>query len=218
MNEKDLLEELIKVSEEDSSLTPKQAKILQAAIETFAEKGYASTSTSEIANKAGVAEGTIFRHYKTKKDLLLSIVSPVVTKFAIPFFADRFVQDVFENKTNESYEELLRTLLMNRFEFVNRNTTLLRILLQEVSLHKEIQELFQKNFLEKVYPKFVEVIEEYQNKGEISKDIRVDTAIRLMMTTLIGFIITRFIIMPDVEWDDEYEIEQTITFIRKGLR
>ena len=55
-------------------LTEKQKKIIVSAIQSFAEKGYSATSTSEIAKKAGVAEGTIFRHYKTKKDLLLAIV------------------------------------------------------------------------------------------------------------------------------------------------
>lgn len=53
--------------EDEEGLTEKQKKIIIAAIESFSEKGYAATSTSEIAKKAGVAEGTIFRHYKTKK-------------------------------------------------------------------------------------------------------------------------------------------------------
>lgn len=48
-------------------LTERQKKIVAAAIESFAEKGYSATSTKEIAQKAGVAEGTIFRHYKTKR-------------------------------------------------------------------------------------------------------------------------------------------------------
>lgn len=65
MDQKNFMDEFMKATNQD--LTPKQAKILQAAVEIFAEKGYAATSTSEIAKRAGVAEGTIFRHYKTKK-------------------------------------------------------------------------------------------------------------------------------------------------------
>lgn len=65
MDQKNFMDEFMKAANQD--LTPKQAKILQAAVEIFAEKGYAATSTSEIAKRAGVAEGTIFRHYKTKK-------------------------------------------------------------------------------------------------------------------------------------------------------
>lgn len=71
--QENLLEELFN---QDKDFTDKQKKILIAAIESFAEKGYASTSTSEIAKKAGVAEGTIFRHYKTKKSFSISLLSP----------------------------------------------------------------------------------------------------------------------------------------------
>lgn len=46
-----------------------RARILAAAEEVFAERG-ASTSTEEVAARAGVAIGTVFRHFPTKDDLL----------------------------------------------------------------------------------------------------------------------------------------------------
>ncbi len=44
----------------------KELKIINAAINSFPEKGFKSTTTSEIASHAGVAEGTIFRYFPTK--------------------------------------------------------------------------------------------------------------------------------------------------------
>lgn len=44
-----------------------QQRILDAPVEAFAEQGYSGRATSEIARRAGVAEGTILRHYPTKK-------------------------------------------------------------------------------------------------------------------------------------------------------
>lgn len=82
--QKDWLEELIAATNTDKR-NERQMRILEAAVDMFGEKGYASTSTSEIAKRAGVAEGTIFRYYKTKKDLLLAVVMPTLTKFAAPF-------------------------------------------------------------------------------------------------------------------------------------
>lgn len=55
------------MTNKEPKLTKKQIAILEAATDLFAEKGYAGTSTSEIANKAEVAEGTIFKHFKSKK-------------------------------------------------------------------------------------------------------------------------------------------------------
>ena len=62
--------------------TQKQKQILEAAIHVFAEKGYSGASTHEIAERAGVAEATIFKHYRTKKGLLLRLVVPAIAKVA----------------------------------------------------------------------------------------------------------------------------------------
>jgi TetR/AcrR family fatty acid metabolism transcriptional regulator len=47
--------------------------ILDAAVKVVAEKGYYSARTAEIAEKAGVAAGTIYNYFKNKDDLLISI-------------------------------------------------------------------------------------------------------------------------------------------------
>ncbi len=60
-------------------MTEKQSKILQAAIDIFCGKRLCRLLYSEIAQRAGVAEGTIFRHYKTKKDLLAVGLSPLLS-------------------------------------------------------------------------------------------------------------------------------------------
>jgi AcrR family transcriptional regulator len=55
-------------------MTEKQEKILHAALELFAQQGYAATPTSKIARKAGVSEGLIFRHFESKEGLLEAIL------------------------------------------------------------------------------------------------------------------------------------------------
>jgi len=86
----DYIEELLTTNGEEIKLTDKQKLILQSAIEIFSQKGFAATSTSEIAKRAGVAEGTIFKHYNTKKDLLVAIVSPVFSKIVAPLLMRNF--------------------------------------------------------------------------------------------------------------------------------
>ena len=45
-------------------------RLVRAALELFTTQGYHSTTTPEIAKKAGVAEGTIYRHFQSKQQLL----------------------------------------------------------------------------------------------------------------------------------------------------
>lgn len=56
------------VSRED-----KYEKILDAAIEAFAEVGYHSCQVSKIARIAGVADGTIYLYFKNKEDILVRL-------------------------------------------------------------------------------------------------------------------------------------------------
>jgi AcrR family transcriptional regulator len=48
-------------------------RILASAAELFARKGYDKTSTADIASGAGVAEGSIFYHYSSKRGLLVAL-------------------------------------------------------------------------------------------------------------------------------------------------
>lgn len=52
---------------------PKHDRILDAAIEVFAEKGFHNARISDIAKRAGVADGTIYLYFRNKDDVLLSI-------------------------------------------------------------------------------------------------------------------------------------------------
>ena len=168
-DENHLLEEML---QEDDSLTDKQRKILVAATEMFAEKGFAATSTNEIAKKAGVAEGTIFRHYKTKKDLLLSIVTPMMVKMLGPII----IKDLNKvlDKDFEHFEDFVRAMIKNRQEFLEKNLKVIQIFLQEIPFHHELREQFIEHIGKKVISRLIQIVEHYQSKGQIIQSTRND--------------------------------------------
>ncbi len=67
-----------KAAEKSNSAQPEKTntreRILEAAIELFAEKGFNGTTTKEIAEAAEVNESLIFRHFSTKRDLYGAII------------------------------------------------------------------------------------------------------------------------------------------------
>jgi len=48
----------------------KEARIRAAAVELIRRHGFAATTTAAVAERAGIAAGTLFRYVKTKEDLL----------------------------------------------------------------------------------------------------------------------------------------------------
>ncbi|MBE5106428.1 TetR/AcrR family transcriptional regulator [Bacillus thuringiensis] len=212
--EKDWLEELVSATNTDKR-NERQMRILEAAVDMFGEKGYASTSTSEIAKRAGVAEGTIFRYYKTKKDLLLAVVMPTLTKFAAPFFIQTFAKEIFK-MDYKSYEGFLRVVIHNRFEFAKTHFPMIKILIQEVPFQPELKSEIQQLVEIELLSHFKKMIVKFQEEGEII-EMPPSSVLRLTLSAVLGFLLTRFLLLPEEKWDDEMEIDNTIQFILYGL-
>src|SRR5439155_14870597 len=51
----------------------KRERILEAAIKVFAAEGFYNAKVSQIAQAAGVADGTIYLYFKSKDDLLINL-------------------------------------------------------------------------------------------------------------------------------------------------
>lgn len=199
---------------EEDELTDKQKRIIVAAIESFSEKGYAATSTSEIAKKAGVAEGTIFRHYKTKRDLLMSIVAPMMAKLIAPFIMKDFNKVLYQQF--DLFEDFLKALIENRRDFLQKNYPIVKIMLQEIPFQPELKEQFLEHVAKKTFERITRIIEHYQEKGQIM-EMPSESAARLAITTVLGYLFARYLFLPEIEWDDALEIERTTHFIMHGL-
>ncbi|NDV18319.1 TetR family transcriptional regulator [Pseudodesulfovibrio sp. JC047] len=78
----------------------KKDAILSVATVLFANKGFADTSGQELARVIGVAEGTIFYHFKSKEGLLLAILEKTRDEIEDQF--ERF----FENRPFDSGLEM----------------------------------------------------------------------------------------------------------------
>ena len=110
--------------------TKKQEAIVEAAIKLFAEKGYANTSTAEIAKVAEVSEGTIFKHYRTKDHLLLSVMLPFI-KENFPTLAQEVLKETLTEQTR-TFEEFLKGFLRNRVDFVKANKEIFQVVIKEL--------------------------------------------------------------------------------------
>lgn len=61
-------------------LDAQRATIVAAATEQLAEHGYGGCSVAAVAERAGVAVGSVYRHFPTKADLVVHVFRQVVTR------------------------------------------------------------------------------------------------------------------------------------------
>ena len=104
-------------------------RLVRAALELFTAEGYHVTTTPQLAKKAGVAEGTIYRHFRSKQHLLNELYR-AAARWATKLVAEI---DVMHVGPREKLNELGRSLAaaaarepaVARLFFIQRHGTLL---------------------------------------------------------------------------------------------
>ena len=198
---------------EEGRLAPKKKLVVEAAISCFAQHGFEATSTRMIADKAGVAEATIFRHFNTKKALLMRIVEPVVKRLLIPAVEEEAGQ--FREQAKGDYRAFIRAIFLSRLAFADRYAPLIRIILQEYLVNEDLRQMlnvYAGRVLSKVSQ---EAFSDFFASGEI-KGCPPDRLLRWKLSLFAGYYINRTILAPG-DWDDEAEVDAMLDLIMHGI-
>lgn len=122
----------VPVASVEATALQRSDQILAAAIEVFADKGFASTDVQEIANRAGVGKGTVYRHFGTKEGLFLAAADQGVRQLraaidaaAVPVTdpLDRLRAATFAFLAFfDAHPELVELVIQERAHFRDRET------------------------------------------------------------------------------------------------
>ncbi|MEN8905940.1 MAG: helix-turn-helix domain-containing protein [Clostridiales bacterium] len=201
------------------NLNEKEKRILDVAIKIFSEKGFNATSTNEIAKKAKVAEGTIFRYFKTKKGILRGIMIQLIN-----IFSDKLVfssiEKIFKNSDDKDLRIILKEILVDRVNLVDKIFPMARIVLIESIYQEEIREALFENIIKKALEMYGEFHLEMQNKNKIRKEIDADVALRLIVANIMIFIGQRKLYKDNFNLKDddiEKDIDVIIDLIMRGI-
>jgi TetR/AcrR family fatty acid metabolism transcriptional regulator len=100
----------------DTQREGKFERILDAAINAFAESGFHKCSVSKIAHLAGVAEGTIYLYFKNKEEILIRIFQERMGAFIA-----NMRRELSREETTEAH---LRTIVRTHFSYMEQNRSL----------------------------------------------------------------------------------------------
>lgn len=123
-----------------------EARILESAIKLFAEQGFAGTSTSQIAKEAEVAEGTLFKYYPKKIDLLRRMVFSLIDKKSTEFILGSLEKILISHK-EESPEAILKAIIIDRMALIQKALPLAKVILTEMQYYPELRDIFVERVL-----------------------------------------------------------------------
>lgn len=118
-----------------------RTRILKAALQLFARQGYDATTTKDLAAAAGVAEGTLFRHFTNKKAILIE----VATNGWVELLTDLLT----ELSEMGSYKAVAQVMRRRMFR-LRESSDLMRVCFMEAQFHPELRDRIQGEVIGKM--------------------------------------------------------------------
>ncbi|MFD1318076.1 TetR/AcrR family transcriptional regulator [Loigolactobacillus zhaoyuanensis] len=187
--------------------------VLLAGLALFAQQGYNGTSTAQIAQQAAVSQATIFKYFKTKQDLLLAIIQPILENL-YPRYRDDFLPELDQYKT---LAEIVHFIIQNRYQFLKENAEAFTIVLTELLTNPTVRTLFFK-----VVQESQPMITQHLLRALKKVGVRQELDLVAIERTIISQLLTYFIqqrLVPQVPVDEQHDLQlieaQIIRAIKK---
>ncbi len=159
----------------------KYYSILNAAGTVFARLGLHKATISQIAQEAGVADGTIYLYFKNKNDILYQFMS-----FKSDIFFEAMRRTV---EGNDSADVKLRNLILCHLTEFQQDRDMAIIFQSEVRYRRDIAS--QIKDISKIYLDLLtEIIEQGQNEGVLRQDLFMGLVKRFVLGAVEGVINT----------------------------
>jgi len=193
----------------------REGDILRAAISLFADKGFEATTTKEIARQAGVAEGTIFRYFKTKADILVSLIATSIIKGAAPRIFNP-VEKIL-NQANKPTREILRELIKDRVSLIRNNITLLKVIITEIQYRPQLKKMWMNEFPKKGLLLMESFICQRIAAGEFRDDILPQQAAAMLAGMVGASTLLDFNLDDEIAWLDDEHIDGILDVYLTGM-
>ena len=141
----------------------KRQRILRAAIDEFARKGYFSARMSDVAKAASVADGTLYLYFEGKEHLLISIFDDVLSQFISQLKAE--IEDV------DDPVEKLEIMVRLHLQTLARDRSLAQVLQIETRHSRRFMSLLTRGRLGEYLDLLRAIIQEGQDKGVFRHDL-----------------------------------------------
>lgn len=182
--------------------------IIAAAVQLFAARGYEATSTAELARVAGVSEGTIFHHFKTKDGVLVHILTNMMDDYI-----EAMERHLLRAKSGlEAIEDLIRF----HFAYIEEHSRESLVIFRDIPSHILMPGFPARPLIETRTRRFIQSLRNSLERGRQDgtiRDVPVEQTIFILRGMLVG--LTRLKLLGPTEVPDLRD--ELIDFCRRSL-
>jgi AcrR family transcriptional regulator len=193
------------VTGREERIATRRSQILDGAAAVFAEKGFHRATTREIAQAAGVSEGTIYNYFDSKEDLLIGIMSRLIE-------LEQLGGELSEALRGDA-REFFVTMFDLRMEQIQAGQQMLQALLPEIMVNSGLGERFHERYITRISRLMEQYVAARIERDEM-RQVDIPLAVRTMQAIFIGLLVLR--ILGDetlrTRWDDLPQALATVIF------
>lgn len=171
----------------------RREQILDAAAQLFAERGYHQARSRDVAEKAGVSNGTVYNYFKNKEEILLGLLDRLNET------ANRAEQ--LTNLESGDFRERAEQLFSHRVGLLWKEQELLRAVLPELLSNKELRESYFSKIVGPSLQIAEATFEHMKEEGAIQAEHPALT-VRLLASSVLGMLVLR--LLGDEALEDKF--------------
>ena len=160
----------------------RQKEIVRATLDLTAEHGIKKVTTQAIADKVGIAQPTVFRHFKTREAIFTAVIGWIAENLFKAISAGM-------NPT-DSPDIKLQKLLQRQLTFINKHRAIPKVLFSDL-LHLESPKL--KTALQEVMNRYIARVTQLLNEGKqadiFRNDLDADQTARYVAALIQGLVL-----------------------------
>jgi AcrR family transcriptional regulator len=189
-----------------SSVDLTRERLLDAAAHTFSRDGIRGATTREIAREAGVNEVTLFRHFKSKEQLLRAVLQRgLESEIAI---MDQ--HSSWKENLRESMEKYAR----HYYSHIEKKKGIARAFLAEAQILPKSMQTMIADVIRPVRERLVLILTDAQQAGAVRNDLNVECALDAFKNTLYAGMLRQGAYLPRNYSTDEYISTVVDIFVR----
>ncbi len=186
----------------------RRQQIIQAASEVFGNSSFQNASISEIAQKANIAEGTVYQYFKNKEDLFFSIPAQKTEEFCEEF--NLHLQGIHDAAGK------IRKLIWYYLYFFRSNPAYARSLMLEMRVSRGFIRSETYSKIKAFTDQVLDIIKDGQEEGEFRKDVSV-YSIRELVLGVLEHRLTRWLLKEE-KYDLTQDYDEVCKLIFSGIK
>jgi AcrR family transcriptional regulator len=163
----------------------RRTQILKAATDVFTRKGFSAATMPEIAAGAGMAVGTIYLYYPSKRELLIATIKNLIVTAPL--------LDLIYRIPRENIAVVFGQIMKNRFDLIqSEEMSRMPTLMGEVIRDPELKALWTERFFKPLFTQFEGIYRAMTPPGTPGR-IEPAVAVRAAGGLIIGFLMIKLL-------------------------